>query len=82
MKQADKKADWVKIGPLPGLPYAQMICEVLAEQDIPYSLTQDGLATAYGFTGTNLAGNKAFIWVPQEFAEQVQQIIERLIDHI
>jgi hypothetical protein len=82
MKKTDKNKDWVKIGPLPGLLYAQMICEVLAKQDIPYSLSQDGLATAYGFTGTNIVGNKAFIWVPSEFTEQVQQIIERLINHI
>jgi hypothetical protein len=78
----DKHTDWVKIGPLPGLPYAQMICEVLAKQDIPYSFTQDGLATAYGFSGTNIVGNKAFIWVPPEFAEQARQVVERLIDHI
>ena len=82
MKQEDEKTDWIKIGPLPGLPYAQMICEVLAKENIPYSLSQDGLATAYGFTGTNLVGNKAFIWVPSELADQVQQIIERMIDHI
>jgi len=81
MKPKDKK-NWQKMGPLPGLPYAQMIAEVLDEKKIPYSLSQDGVATAYGFTGTSLAGNEAFIWVPAEFAEQVREIIDQLIDHI
>jgi hypothetical protein len=64
------------------MPYAQMISEVLRKMDIPYSLSQDGVATAYGFSGTSLAGNEAFIWVPVEFVDQVQEIIEQLIDHI
>ncbi len=82
MPKSNKKSDWKKVGPIPGLPYAQMISEVLEKENIPFSLTQDGVATAYGYSGTNLAGNKAFIWVPQEFEERVKEIIERLIDHI
>lgn len=73
---------WQKMGPLPGLPYAQMISEVLEKKNIPHSLSQDGVATAYGFSGTSLAGNEAFIWVPKEFVDQVKGIIEQLIDHI
>ncbi|UCF62833.1 MAG: hypothetical protein JSW33_09620 [bacterium] len=82
MKSHDSKNDWQKIGPLPGLPYAQMISEVLEKKQIPYSLSQDGVATAYGFTGTSLAGNEAFIWVPAEYVDQVREIIDQLIDHI
>ena len=73
---------WKKIGPLPGLPYAQMISEVLEKNGIPHSLSQDGVATAYGFTGTNLAGNEAFIFVPAEHVDKVKEIIEQMIDHI
>ena len=73
---------WKKIGPLPGLPYAQMISEVLEKKEIPHSLSQDGVATAYGFTGTNLAGNEAFIYAPEEYVEQIKEIIEQMIDHI
>ena len=82
MHSSDDIQKWKKIGPLPGMPYAQMISEVLEKNNIPYSLSQDGVATAYGFTGTSLAGNEAFIWVPAEFADQVKEIIEQLIDHI
>ncbi|GAB4372830.1 MAG: hypothetical protein Kow0042_16390 [Calditrichia bacterium] len=77
-----KEEKWVKIGPLPGLNYAEMIAEVLKENDIPHSLSQDGVATAYGFSGTHLAGNEAYIFVPPAYETQVREIIERLIDHI
>jgi hypothetical protein len=82
MHPSDDIKKWQKIGPLPGMPYAQMISEVLEKKQIPFSLSQDGVATAYGFSGTSLAGNEAFIWVPKEFVEQVKEIIEQLIDHI
>jgi hypothetical protein len=59
-----------------------MISEVLEKEKIPYSLSQDGVATAYSISGTSLAGNEAFIWVPPEFEDRVREIIERLIDHI
>ena len=82
MQSSNDPKEWKKIGPLPGLPYAQMISEVLEKRNIPYSLSQDGVATAYGISGTNLAGNEAFIWVPEEYVSEVREIIEQLIDHI
>ncbi|GAB4336273.1 MAG: hypothetical protein Kow0037_17290 [Calditrichia bacterium] len=73
---------WVKIGPLPGLNYAEMVTEVLDKEEIPYSLYQDGVSTAIGISGTNLAGNEAFILVPPEFEERVRDLIEGMLDHI
>ncbi|MFZ0389913.1 MAG: hypothetical protein WAN36_05595 [Calditrichia bacterium] len=73
---------WKKVGPLPGIIYANMISEVLDQRDIPHQVSQDGIATAYGFSGTNLAGNRAFIHVPEEYTEEVQEIIEQMIDHL
>jgi hypothetical protein len=81
-KNKAHQKDWVKIGPLPGILYAEMISEVLKEKAIPFSISQDGVATAYGFAGTNLAGNAAFISVPPEYEEPVKKIIEQMIDHI
>ncbi len=73
---------WIKIGPLPGILYAEMIGEVLKQQDIPFSLSQDGISTAYGYSGTNIAGNVAYIWVPEKYEQKVRQITEQLINHI
>ncbi len=73
---------WIKIGPLPGILYAEMVAEVLKEKEIPFNISQDGIATAYGFAGTNLAGNQAFIYVPEEFEEEVQSILDQMIDSI
>lgn len=81
-KSKKNKEKWVKLGPLPGILYAEMISEVLNKKKIPHSISQDGVATAYGFSGTNLAGNKAFIFVPPEYEEETKKVIEQLIDHI
>ena len=74
--------NWKKIGPLPGILYAEMISEVLKKEGIPFMLHQDGVSTAIGISGTNLAGNEAFLLVPEEHEEKVRQVIEQLIDHI
>lgn len=77
-----KKETWKKIGPLPGILYAEMISEVLKRRDIPHTIKQDGVSTAYGISGTSLAGNEAYILVPEEFLEEVNSIKNQMIDHI
>ncbi|HFE65134.1 hypothetical protein B1H10_04925 [candidate division KSB1 bacterium 4484_188] len=72
----------VKIGPLPGRNYAEMVAEVLQKKGISVSISQDGVATAYGISGTNLAGNEAYLMVPPEFEEDARQLVEQLLDHI
>ncbi len=82
MPKKEQHKNWKKVGPLPGLLYAEMVGEVLKRKKIPFSVSQDGVATAYGFTGTHLAGNEAFIWVPENYVDRVKEIIEQMIDHI
>ncbi len=82
MPSKQDKFNWKKIGPLPGLLYAEMVSEVLKRENIPFQISQDGVATAYGFTGTHLAGNEAFLLVPEEHEEKVKEIIEQMIDHL
>ncbi len=77
-----EKSKWVKIGPLPGIIYAEMISEVLKNKGIPHTVTQDGVSTAYGISGTNIAGNEAYILTPPEFEKEVLAIKEMMIDHI
>ena len=71
-----------KIGPLPGRNYAEMVAEALQKMGIPVTISQDGVATAYGISGTNLAGNEAYLLVPPEFEADAQQLVEQLLDHI
>ncbi len=74
-----KEENWKKIGPLPGILYTEMLAEILKEKGIPFYTSQDGIATALGFSGTNIVGNKAFIFVPAEFEEEVKEIVDQLI---
>lgn len=76
----NKKA--VRIGPLPGRNYADMVAEALEKKGIPVTISQDGVATAYGISGTNLAGNEAYLLVPPEFEADARQLVEQLLDHI
>lgn len=71
---------WKKIGPLPGILYAEMVGEVLKEKEIPYYLSQDWFSSAYGIKGTSVAGDKAFIFVPEPFFEEVSHIIKGMFD--
>ncbi|MEJ2536001.1 MAG: hypothetical protein P8048_02910 [Calditrichia bacterium] len=82
MEENIKSENWVKIGPLPGILYAEMISEVLDKKEIPFLITQDGVSTAYGIAGTNIAGNQAFIFVPREHEQEVREIIEQMINHV
>jgi hypothetical protein len=77
-----EKENFVKIGPLPGILYTEMITEVLKERNIPFYTTQDGVSTAYNISGTNIAGNKAFIFVPKENEQEVRELVEQMIDHL
>ncbi|MEJ2050495.1 MAG: hypothetical protein P8Y60_11785 [Calditrichota bacterium] len=82
MAEQIKSENWVKVGPLPGILYAEMISEVLDKENIPFLITQDGVSTAYGIAGTNIAGNQAYIFVPRAHENEVRKIIEQMIDHI
>ena len=71
---------WKKLGPLPGILYAEMVGEVLKEKEIPYYLSQDWFSSAYGIKGTSAVGNKAFIFVPDDYYEEVSDIVKGMFD--
>lgn len=75
-----KDTKWKKIGPFPGIVYAEMVAEVLRQQNIPFYVTQDGVSATYGVHGTSIVGNKAFLFVPEEFYEAVLEIVEGMAD--
>lgn len=75
-----KDVAWKKVGPLPGVLYAEMVGEVLKEQEIPYYISSDWFSVAYGIRGTSAVGDSAFIFVPEEFYEQVNHILEGMFE--
>ncbi len=70
---------WKKVGPLPGLLYAEMVGEVLKEQEIPYFLSQDWFSAAHGIKATNAVGNSAFLFVPEVHFEEVSHIVKGMV---
>lgn len=72
--------DWKKVGPLPSILYAEMVGEVLKEKGVPYHLSQDWFTSAYGIHGASAVGNFAYIFVPSEFYQEVQDIIKGMFN--
>ena len=75
-----KENQWKKVGPLPGILYAEMVGEVLKEKEIPYHLSQDWFTSAYGIHGVSAVGNFAYIFVPAEYYDEVYDIIKGMFD--
>ncbi len=71
-----------KIGPLPGINYAEMISEVLKKEGIPHLIKNAGITAALNISGESLAGNMIYILVPETHFPQARRIIETMIDHI
>ncbi|RMD92477.1 MAG: hypothetical protein D6814_16820 [Calditrichaeota bacterium] len=74
--------EWVGLHPLPGTVYAEMVKEVLDQHHIPNLLIKDFLASAYGASGTSLAGNESLILVPKPFHQEAERILHEMVDHI
>ncbi|MGH1364288.1 MAG: hypothetical protein ACRBF0_12085 [Calditrichia bacterium] len=72
------RENWSKVGPLPGSLYAEMVAEVLKEKQIPHYLSQSWFSGAYGIKGTNALGDDAFIFVPEEALEEVNEVLETM----
>lgn len=72
------RENWSKVGPLPGSLYAEMVAEVLRGKQIPHYLSQSWFSGAYGIKGVNALGDEAFIFVPEEALEEVNEVLETM----
>ncbi len=71
----------VKIGPLPGPIYAEMVAEALRKEDIPVHIINDALASAYGIKGATHLSDGVFLLVPRKHEARAREIITRIVDH-
>jgi len=73
---------WVALHELPGLVHAEMVKEVLQQRGIPCYIKADFIAGTYGVRGTGAAGLAARIYVPEEYFDQGEAILNEMFDHI
>jgi len=74
--------DWVKLHPLPGTIYADMVKEVLDQQGIPNIIRKTFMASAIGASGSEMGGLESIILVPRERKEEAESILHQMMDHI
>ena len=71
-----KEISWIKLGPVSGKIFADMIADVLSQKKIPHYLKADFLTSALGIQSGNMIGSKVFVFVPEGFQEKTNKIIE------
>ena len=71
-----KEISWVKLGPVSGKIFADMIADILSQNKIPHYLKADFLTSAFGIQSGNMIGSKVFVFVPEGFQEKTNKIIE------
>ncbi len=75
-----KEIKWVPTGILPGKIYAEMIGEILDEQNIAHFIKSDILTTTFNITGLGSTGGRVTLFVPEENLETARNIIADIID--
>jgi hypothetical protein len=74
---------WVAMPPLQGKVYAEMVMEVLRENEIPcYLQSLFGSGGLGVISGAGLAWAKDKIMVPEDKYEQAMEILESMVDHL
>ncbi len=71
----------VKIGPLLGPIYAEMIAEALRKENIPVHVLNDALASAYGIKSATHLSDGVYLLVPTEHENRAREIMNIIIDH-
>ena len=74
--KALKEISWIKLGPILGNIFADIIADILSQNKIPHYLKADFLTSALGIQTGNMIGSTVFVFVPGEFQEKTNKIIE------
>jgi len=70
---------WIKLKPISGKIFADMISEILNKNKIPHYLKADFLTSALGIQSGNIIGSKVFVFVPENFQDKANEIIEEMM---
>ncbi len=71
-----KEISWIKLGPVSGKIFADMIADVLSQKKIPHYLKADFLTSALGIQSGNMIGSNVYLFVPENYKKKTQSVIE------
>ena len=72
--------NWVKVKEVPGKVFGEMMGEVLDSEGIPYFLKSDWSASAYNIAPAGLVGSYVQIYVPENFSNKANGLLNELMD--
>jgi len=79
-KTSERDEKWVEIGTFQGPVFAEMAKDALEQNNIPCLLNKSFWNSAYGVSGTNMAGMSVKVMVPQENEVEGRDILSSLVD--
>ncbi|MCK5738020.1 DUF2007 domain-containing protein [bacterium] len=74
--------EWVPLENVPGAIYAEMVAEVLDQNDIPCYIHSDPVSATLGVTGGSAVGGTSRLFVPETQMDAAKLILHQMLDHI
>ncbi len=74
-----QEINWVKLPPVSGQVYAEMVSEVLDKKNIPNYIKADWVESAFNISAVNLPGTLVTIYVPEDYQSQAETILNSIV---
>lgn len=74
--------EWVPLDNVPGAIYAEMVAEVLEQNDIPCYIHSDPMSQTLGAKGSSAVGGSSRLFVPETQVDAAKLILHQMLDHI
>jgi len=75
-----EEVEWVSLDNIRGDIYAEMVKEVLDNNDIPCYIKTAFMISAFGIKGAGIPGTKCTIFVPSDYYEEAAEILSQMMD--
>ncbi len=75
-----EEINWVELGKFDGKVHAEMVEEILDNNNIAHFFKADFLTTTFGITGVGAIGGTARLYVPEDDYETARQLMGDIIE--
>ncbi|MBT3217391.1 MAG: hypothetical protein HOD97_07290 [Candidatus Marinimicrobia bacterium] len=70
---------WIKVGELSGKMYADMITELLEQNDIPHFVKSDVMTTTFSISSSEATGGLIKLFVPEKYKEKAESLLHTVV---
>ena len=75
-----QEVEWLSLDNIRGNIYAEMVKEVLDNNNIPCKIKKPFMVSAFGIKGAGIPGTKCTIFVPSDYYEEAAEIQSQMMD--